>query len=106
MKPSIKPLDPNISSEPRKGSPDPTLEEAEFRRRFLSQFQDQAFEPLSGELDSLAAVAWDAYSHHRKSPRTHKAGSEFDDPEYDMRAPRCWPRKRATMTRMLRRASS
>ena len=32
--------------EPRKGMPSPQMDEAEFRRRFLSQFADPAFEPL------------------------------------------------------------
>jgi multimeric flavodoxin WrbA len=29
-------------------------------------------------------VAWDAYEHSRKSPRTRKAGPEFADPDYDL----------------------
>ena len=70
--------------EPRKGTPDPTLSEEEFRRRFRGQFQDQAFDLLSAELDRIAAAAWDAYSHSRKSPRTHKAGPGFADPDYDL----------------------
>jgi multimeric flavodoxin WrbA len=70
--------------EPREGTPDPTLDEAEFRRRFRSQFADQAFDPLSGELDRIASAAWDAYSNHRKSPRTRKAGPGFHDPDYDL----------------------
>ncbi|MBZ6076133.1 flavodoxin family protein [Microvirga sp. WGZ8] len=70
--------------EPRKGTPDPTLTEEEFRRRFLSQFQDPAFDALSDELARVAAAAWDGYSHSRKSPRTRKAGPGFADPEYDL----------------------
>jgi hypothetical protein len=35
---------------PRKGMPSPRLNEAEFRSRFLSQFQDPGFDPLRGEL--------------------------------------------------------
>jgi hypothetical protein len=70
--------------EPRKGSPDPQLEEAEFKRRFLSQFPDPAFEPLGTEMEGVAGAAWDAYSNHRKSPRTRKAGSEFHDADYDL----------------------
>src|SRR5262249_59932856 len=62
---------------PRKGMPSPRLNEGEFRRRFLAQFQDPAFAELSRELDQVAAAAWDAYAHSRKAPRTHKAGSEF-----------------------------
>jgi len=65
----------------RKGTPDPTLDQAEFRRRFLQQFQDPAYEPLAGELKRIADAAWDAYSHHRKSPKTRKAGPGFADPD-------------------------
>jgi multimeric flavodoxin WrbA len=70
--------------EPRKGMPDPHLDKAEYRRRFLSQFQDPAFSPLAAELDKLAEAAWDAYSDHRKSPWTRKAGAGFHDPDYDL----------------------
>ncbi|MDG3439410.1 flavodoxin family protein [Nitrospirillum amazonense] len=71
-------------TQPRKGTPSPLLDEGEFRRRFLAPFQDPAFDALSGELDRVAAAAWDAYSHHRKSPRTRKAGPGFHDPDYDL----------------------
>jgi len=70
--------------EPRKGMPSPQLDEAEFRKRFLSQYIDPAFDPLREELDSIAGAAWDGYSNHRKAPRTHKAGPEFADPAYDL----------------------
>src|SRR5262245_27973090 len=69
---------------PRKGMPSPRLSKAEFRKRFLSQFQDPSFKPLDAELDKIAAAAWDAYEGHRKSPRTRKAGREFADPDYDL----------------------
>ena len=42
--------------EPRKGMPSPQIDEAEFRKRFLSQFIDPAFEPLKAELDRVADV--------------------------------------------------
>ena len=74
------------STEPRHGSPDPTLPESEFKRRFLLPYQDPAFRPLSAELDKIAQAAWDGYSHGRKSPRTVKAGSQFADPSYDLSA--------------------
>lgn len=69
---------------PRKGMPSPRLNEGEFRKRFLAQFQDRAFDSLARELDSIAAAAWDAYSHSRKAPRTRKAGAKFADPYYDL----------------------
>ena len=69
---------------PRKGMPSPRLNEDEFRKRFLAQFQDPAYDSLASELNNIAAVAWDAYSHSRKAPRTRKAGAEFADPDYDL----------------------
>ncbi|WP_221938782.1 flavodoxin family protein [Mycobacterium sp. KBS0706] len=70
--------------DPRKGMPSPRLSEEEFRRRFLGRFQDPAYDPLQAELDRIAAAAWDAYSHSRKSPHTRKAGSSFADPDYNL----------------------
>ncbi len=70
--------------EPRKGMPSPQLDEATFRQRFLSRFIDPAFDTLSAELDAIAAAAWDGYSHHRKAPRTRKAGPGYADPDYDL----------------------
>lgn len=69
---------------PRKGMPSVQLDEEEFRRRFLSQFADPAFEPLSIELDKVAAAAWQGYSEYRKSPRTQPAGPGYSDPAYEL----------------------
>jgi hypothetical protein len=69
---------------PRKGMPSPRLNEGEFRKRFLGQFQDPAFDSLAAEFDKIATVAWDAYEHSRKAPRTRKAGNEFADSNYDL----------------------
>src|SRR5215472_13591426 len=69
---------------PRKGTPNPQLDEAEFRRRFLSEFQDSSFAVLSEELERVATAAWDAYRYHRKSPHTRKAGYGFADPDYEL----------------------
>ena len=68
-------------TEPRKGSPSPRIDEAEFRRRFLSQFSDPSFEAVDDALEKVVDAAWDAYSHHRKSPHVRRAGSAFHDPE-------------------------
>jgi multimeric flavodoxin WrbA len=68
----------------RKGMPSPRLSEPEFRRRFLEQFTDPGFLPLTAELDKIASTAWDAYLHSRKSPHTRKAGPGFADPNYDL----------------------
>lgn len=70
--------------EVRKGMPPVELDEAEFKRRFLSRFQDPAFAPLKAELDRVAGAAWDGYSHGRKAPHTAKAGAAFADPNYDL----------------------
>jgi multimeric flavodoxin WrbA len=72
------------SPEPRKGMPDPRLDEPTFRRRFLSRYVDPAFDGLSADLERIATAAWNAYSHHRKSPRTRKAGPGYADPDYDL----------------------
>jgi multimeric flavodoxin WrbA len=68
----------------RTGSDSPRLDEQEFRRRFLGQFQDHAYASLQTELDRVAAAAWDAYAHQRKSPHTRKAGPGYADPDYDL----------------------
>jgi multimeric flavodoxin WrbA len=70
--------------EPRKGMPSPRLDEAEFKRRMRSQFQDPVFKALSSELDRVIDAAWDAYFNSRKSPHTRKAGPGFADPDYDL----------------------
>lgn len=69
---------------PRKGMPSPRLEEAEFRKRYMKQFEDPAFEPLKAALDDVVSAAWDAYSNERKSPYTRKAGPGYHDPDYDL----------------------
>lgn len=73
-----------VAPEPRKGSESPKLDEAAFKERFRSQFQDHAYAPLKAELDKIANVAWDAYSNERKSPRTRKAGPGYADPDYEL----------------------
>jgi multimeric flavodoxin WrbA len=69
---------------PRKGMPSPQMDEAEFKRRFLAQYQDPAFDGIGRELAQVAEAAWQGYSHHRKSPKTRKAGPGFADPDYDL----------------------
>jgi hypothetical protein len=85
--------------EPRKRMPSPRLDEVEFKRRFLTQFSDPAFESLSPELERVAAVAWDAYYSSRKSPRTRKVGKGFADPDYDWIVTKQSKRKSATSPR-------
>jgi len=73
-----------VAPPPRRGMPSPRLEKSEFERRFLAQFQDAAFAPLSDELSKVAAAAWDAYEQSRKSPRTRAAGEGYADPNYEL----------------------
>jgi hypothetical protein len=68
----------------RKGVPPRKIDRETFEARYRSAFADPAFSPLNAQIDSLAAAAWDAYSHSRKSPRTRKAGPGFVDPDYEI----------------------
>src|SRR5690242_11831670 len=68
----------------RKGQGDPKLSREEFGKRFRARFYDPAFDALSAEIARLEEAAWDGYSNSRKSPRTRKAGPEFDDPSYEL----------------------
>ena len=68
----------------RKGMPSVQLDKAEFKKRFLTQFYDPAFQPLQKELDKIAEAAWDGYYNYRKAPHTVKAGQGFTDPDYDL----------------------
>lgn len=87
--------------EPRLGMPDPRLSEDEFKQRFRSQFRDPAFDRLPGELERVAAAAWEGYCNARKSPRTRKAGASFADPHYDLAVD--WLETRAAMEAAQRR---
>jgi len=68
----------------RKGQGSTKLTKKEFRRRWNERFYDPAFAMARAEMDRLAEIAWDAYDKYRKSPRTRKAGPEFEDPEYKL----------------------
>ena len=68
----------------RKGMPPRQLDRASFEQRYCTAFADPIFDPLSNEIATLAAAAWDAYSKGRKAPRTRKAGSGYADPDYDI----------------------
>lgn len=70
--------------EPRKGMPSPQLDEAEFKRRFLAQYIDPAFEKIRAELDRVADAAWQGYSESRKAPRTRRAGAGYANPDYEL----------------------
>src|SRR5579862_7068210 len=87
--------------EPRKVMPDPKLAEAEFKKRFISQFVDPAFDHLRGELGSLAHGAWQGYAACRKSPHTQPAGAGFADPSYQLADE--WRKARSAMLAAQRR---
>src|SRR5262249_34926902 len=70
--------------EPRHGMPNPRLSRDEFRRRYLRQFIDPAFDRLRAKIDEVEAIAWDGYSNGRKAPHTRKAAAGFADPSYDL----------------------
>ncbi|MGN6488055.1 MAG: flavodoxin family protein [Devosia sp.] len=71
-------------TEPRKEMPPVKLGEGEFRQRYMLQFVDPAFDAVRGELNRVAAIAWEAYRDSRKAPLTRKAGPGFADPEYEL----------------------
>jgi multimeric flavodoxin WrbA len=73
---------PGTPLQPRKEMPPVKLDEATFRRRYLDQFADPAFDPLRAEIDRVASAAWEAYAASRKAPHTRKAGPGYADPEY------------------------
>ena len=68
----------------RTGQAPPRLERDEFRRKFMDEFFDPAFNAVSAELAKVEEVAWHAYADKRKAPRTLKAGPGFADPDYDL----------------------
>lgn len=63
---------------PRTGSASPRLDEPEFTRRFLSQFQDQAYAPLQASLDRIASRG-DAYSMSAQKAAHAQGGPGFAD---------------------------
>ncbi|HKT71423.1 MAG TPA: hypothetical protein VJQ47_00915 [Steroidobacteraceae bacterium] len=73
-----------MKADSSKGMPGTRLPEQEFKRRFLDQYIDPAFDSLRAELERIAAAAWDGYRESRKSPRTRKAGPCFYDPDYEL----------------------
>ena len=76
--------DKDADLSPRHGMPSPKLPRETFRRRYLQQFVDPAFDRIRAQLDEAADIAWDAYANSRKAPFTRKAGPGFHDPSYDL----------------------
>ena len=75
---------PQPAPQPRKEMPSAQLDELEFRRRYLQQFNDPAFDAMRTTLNEIAGIAWDGYSNSRKAPVTRKAGPGYADPGYDL----------------------
>jgi hypothetical protein len=68
----------------RKGMPSVHLSKREFSNRIRDRFYDPAFDGLHEEIEKIIGTAWEAYSHHRKSPRVRSAGAGFTDPSFEL----------------------
>lgn len=71
-------------TKPRKGQFGGMLSREEFRLRFHGAFGHPGFEKVQQALAQVEDVAWELYIHHKKPGRTHKAGPEFADPDYQL----------------------
>jgi multimeric flavodoxin WrbA len=67
-----------------KGMPSVQLSKEQFRQRYFERFHDPVFEGLRPEIEQLMEKAWEAYHGYHKSPRTEKAGAEFQNPDFDL----------------------
>jgi multimeric flavodoxin WrbA len=70
--------------EVRKGQAQGHLSREAFQSHFRRSFYDPAFEAEEAAIARLEEIAWKTYCESRKAPRTHKAGPEFADPDYDL----------------------
>ncbi len=61
----------------RNGNAEPQAGRNEFRRRFLSRFQDPVFSGLRSELDKIARSGLGCLFQRGKAPITRKAGTAF-----------------------------
>jgi len=69
---------------PRTGQGNVQLSREEFARRLSGRFSDPAFEGVQTEIDRVIKVAWKVYNASRKSPRTRKAGNDFQNPDFEL----------------------
>ena len=54
------------------------LTREQFAERFRAAYADPAFGSVGAEqLEAVLETAWQAYSAHRKSPRTRRAGEAY-----------------------------
>mgnify|MGYP003455991301 CR=1 FL=1 len=68
----------------RKGQAPGKLSRDDFRARFFGKFTDPAFGAEGSALKRIEIIAWNGYTRHRKTPRTHPAGRGYADPSYDL----------------------
>jgi multimeric flavodoxin WrbA len=71
-------------TKPRKGQAPDQLDRAEFGHRYRLNFYDPAFNAERDAVARLEEIAWKNYADSHKAPRTVKAGSDFEDPDYDL----------------------
>jgi multimeric flavodoxin WrbA len=76
--------DLNAIPKVRTGQGEVKLSREEFTRRLSERFYDPLFDGVKTEIDQVIEVAWKAYDEYHKSPRTRKAGPEFQDPDFDL----------------------
>jgi hypothetical protein len=70
--------------EVRTGQGPEQLSRDQFAARFRDRFFDPGFARHEAAIEEVLEVAWNAYVHSRKSPRTHPAGPGFADPTYEL----------------------
>jgi multimeric flavodoxin WrbA len=66
----------------RTGMPSVQLKKNEFFERARARFYDPTFAAVAPEIEKIIEVAWKNYTEYHKSPRTHRAGRGFSDPEF------------------------
>jgi hypothetical protein len=66
----------------RTGMPSMQLNKSEFFARARARFYDPTFTTVAPEIEKIIEVAWKNYTEYHKSPRTHRAGRGFSDPEF------------------------
>ncbi|MBA2683798.1 MAG: NAD(P)H-dependent oxidoreductase [Gemmatimonadaceae bacterium] len=68
----------------RTGQGEVKLSRKQFEDRFRERFYDPSFDAVKSELDRIVDVAYTNYDEYHKSPRTRKAGPDFENPDFDL----------------------
>ncbi len=89
---------------PRKGQGSVQLTREEFTRRLAERFYDPEFRAHATQISQLTDVAWQAYDLYRKSPVRRRAGTGFQDPDYEL--PVAWLETRRAIRAAERRQKS